>query len=120
MFINIKWGVRIYVSIKSCVFIFNPDRKYRPCKMIPEFITFLVCNRNYQSRLDSTTSYSKTRHNKTCLPHFGNMSGKQDKNQVRLCYLLVMCLFYLLGYHCIDCLDPIYVFRFYNLSIHVK
>lgn len=96
-------GYKDLCIIKCRVFIFNPDRKYPPCKMIPGFMTFLVCNRNYQSRLDSTTSYSKTRHNKTCLPHFGNMSRKQDKNQVRLCYLLVMYLFSLLCFYCIDC-----------------
>lgn len=100
-------GYKDLCIIKCRVFIFNPGRKYPPCKMIPGFMTFLVCNRNYQSRLDSTTSYSKTRHNKTCLPHFGNMSRKQDKNQVRLCYLLVMYLFSLLCFYCIDCWDPV-------------
>lgn len=39
---------------------------------------------------DSTIRYSKTRHYKTCLPHFGNMSRKEDKNEVRFYILLVL------------------------------
>lgn len=35
-------GYKDLCIIKCRVFIFNPGRKYPPCKMIPGFMTFLV------------------------------------------------------------------------------